>query len=150
MQSFIGPGLRELSFFSSRGGGGGGELVETGEGSSKNTCQRRGIKDFSSTASKKKGTSTSDAALELLCISSVLTRVTFLLLLLKNFQKHKKSFKIQIVRQILTHFLKENIATFLDKSKIVNFHMIYLFTPAFRQICNSCLQIPRFTKSFVS
>ena len=28
--------------------------------------------------------------------------------------------------------------------------MIYLFTPALRQTCNSCLQIPRFTKSFVS
>ena len=36
--------IRELSFFSSRGGGG-----------------RRGIKIFSSTASKKKGTSTFDA-----------------------------------------------------------------------------------------
>ena len=70
---------------------------------------------------------------------------------LKTFKNIKKDFKIQTVRQILTHFYqKKNIATFLDKGKIVNVHIIYLFTPALRQICNSCLQIPSFTKSFVS
>ena len=47
---------------------------------------------------------------------------------LKNLQ-NKKDFRIQIVRQILTHFFK--------KGGIVNFHMIDLFTSALSDCQNA-------------
>ena len=43
--------------------------------------------------------------------------------------KNKKDFRIQIVRQILTHFFKEG--------RIVNFHMIDLFTSALSDCQNA-------------
>ena len=51
-----------------------------------------------------------------------------LLLYLKN-SKTKKYFRIQIVRQILTHFFK--------KGRIVNFRMIDLFTSALSDCQNA-------------
>ena len=61
--------------------------------------------------------------LELLCISPELTRVTCLVTSTLKSSRIKKDFRIQIVRQILTHFFKK-------KRRIVNFHMIDLFTSA--------------------
>ena len=42
---------------------------------------------------------------------------------IKIFKNIKKDYKIQIVRQILSHFF-----FYLDKDRIFNFHMIDLFT----------------------
>ena len=49
---------------------------------------------------------------------------------LKTFKNKKKYFRIQIVRQILTHFLKK-------KGRIINFHMIDLFTSALSDCQNA-------------
>ena len=48
---------------------------------------------------------------------------------LKTFKNKKKYFRIQIVRQILTHFSK--------KDRIVNFHIIDLFTSALSDYQNA-------------
>ena len=71
--------------------------------------------------------------LELLCISPELTRVTCLVTSTKKPSKTKKDFRIQIVRQILTHFFKNG--------RLVNFHMIDLFTSALSD-CQNAFSIP--------
>ena len=67
--------------------------------------------------------------LELLYISPELTRVTCLVTSTLKNSKTKTDFRIQIVRQILTHFFK--------KGRIVNFHMIDLFTSALSDCHNA-------------
>ena len=68
---------------------------------------------------------------------------------LKTFKNKKKYFRIQIVRQILTHFFKK-------KGRIVNFHMIDLFTAtlsdcqnAFSILCEVFNSIEEVTLSIV-
>ena len=68
--------------------------------------------------------------LELLCISPELTRVTCLVTSTKKPSKTKKDFRIQIVRQI-----------FFKNGKLVNFHMIDLFTSSLSD-CQNAYSIP--------
>ena len=108
---FVSDHLRELSFFSSQGGGGG--LVETGGsskitdqtgGSRKNNCHRRGDQTFLLHCFKKNRTGTFDAATRtILHFSTVDQGYLSYYFYLKTF-KSKKDFRIQIIRQILTHF----------------------------------------------
>ena len=72
--------------------------------------------------------------LELLCISPALTRVSCLVTSTYKPSKTKKDFRIQIVRQILTHFFSKK------KGRIINFHMIDLFTSALSD-CQNAISI---------
>ena len=103
-------------------------------------CQRRSDKKLLLCCFKKKGTGTFDAATRTaLHFSRADQGYLSYNFHLKTF-KNKKDFKIRIVRQILTHFFKKNMVTFLDKGGIVNFHTIDLFTPALSD-CQNALPI---------
>ena len=106
------------------------KIIDEKGGIKKKIMSQRGDQTFLLHRLKKNQTGTFDAATRTtLHFSRVDQGYLSCYFYLKKF-KNKKDFRIQIVRQILTHF-------FQKKGRIINFHMIDLFTSALSDCQNA-------------